>query len=71
VGLLVNVLDPEAIVVGGGLGSCEGLFWEDFIASTRRQIWSEVHRNLPILHAGTGTDAGLIGAATAAWQICN
>lgn len=68
VGLLVNVLDPEAVVVGGGLGSSDGLYWESFVASTRRHIWSEAHRDLPIVHAATGSDAGLIGAAAAAWK---
>ena len=68
IGLLVNVLDPEAVVVGGGLGSSDGPFWESFSASTRQHIWSEVHRQLPIVRAATGPDAGLIGAAVAAWQ---
>jgi glucokinase len=68
IGLLVNVLDPEAIVVGGGLGSSEGLFWENLVASARRHIWSEAHRNLPISRALTGPDAGLIGAAAAVWK---
>lgn len=67
VGLLVNVLDPEAVIVGGGLGLSDGPYWESFLDSTRRHIWSEVHRDLPILRAGTGTNAGLIGAAAAAW----
>ena len=70
VGLLVNVLDPEAIVAGGGLGLSDGLFWESFVASTRRHIWSDVHRNLPIVRAATGADAGLLGAAAAAWKKC-
>jgi glucokinase len=68
VGLLVNVLDPEAVVVGGGLGLSNGLFWESFVASTRRHIWSEAHRDLPIVRGATGLDAGLIGAAVAAWK---
>ena len=68
VGLLVNVLDPEAVVVGGGLGLSEGPFWESFIAASRQHIWSETRRNLPILRAASGPDAGLIGAAAAAWQ---
>jgi glucokinase len=67
-GWLTNVLDPEAIVVGGGLGLSDGLYWESFITSTRRHIWSGVHRELPIVHAATGMDAGLIGAAAAAWR---
>ncbi len=68
VGFLVNVLDPELVVVGGGLGLSKGFYWESFVASTRRQIWSDVHRNLPIVHAATGPDAGVIGAAAAAWR---
>jgi len=68
VGLLVNVLDPEAVIVGGGLGLSEGLYWESFNASTRRHIWSEIHRGLPILRAATGQAAGMIGAAAAAWK---
>jgi len=68
VGLLVNVLDPEAVIVGGGLGLSEGPFWDEFMAATQRYIWSEVHRGLPILRAGTGTNAGVIGAAAAAWD---
>ena len=68
VGLLVNVLDPDAVVVGGGLGLSEGPYWESFLDSTRRQIWSALHRDLPIVRAATGLDAGFIGAATAAWR---
>ena len=68
VGLLVNTLDPEAVIVGGGLGLSEGPYWEHFIAATRRHIWSPEHRELPILRAATGADAGWIGAAAKAGQ---
>lgn len=68
VALLVNVLDPEAVVMGGGLGMSDGPYWDHFIASTRRHIWSELHRDLPILRAATGVDAGWIGAAAKAAQ---
>jgi glucokinase len=68
IALLVNTLDPEAVVVGGGLGLSTGPFWEHFIAATRQNIWSDAHRDLPILRAATGTDAGWIGAALRAWQ---
>jgi glucokinase len=68
VGHLVNVLDPEAVVIGGGLGLSGGLYWEALLTATRRQIWSELHRGLPLLPAAIGADAGLVGAAAAAWQ---
>lgn len=63
VGFLVNVLDPEAVIVGGGLGLAGGFFWDSFVLSTREHIWSDGTRDLPILPAALGTDAGLIGAA--------
>lgn len=63
IGFLVNILDPEAVIVGGGLGLAGGLYWDSFMHSTRRRIWSEVSRDLPIVQAQLGSDAGLIGAA--------
>ncbi len=68
VGLLVNTLDPEAVIVGGGLGLAGGLYREVFISSTRSHVWSEARRRLPILRASTGPAAGLIGAAATAWK---
>jgi glucokinase len=68
VGWLVNVLDPEAVVIGGGLGLSAGLYWETLEASARKHIWSDLHRGLPIVRAATELDAGLIGAAAAAWK---
>jgi glucokinase len=60
---LVNVLDPQAIVVGGGLGLAGGRYWDSFVAATREHVWAEGSRDLPILMAALGADAGLIGAA--------
>ena len=63
VGWLVNVLDPEAVIVGGGLGLAGGLYWDSFAASTRHHVYAAGTRQLPIIPAALGTDAGLIGAA--------
>ena len=65
---LVNVLDPESVIIGGGLGLSEGPYWESLETSVRKHIYSELHRNLPIVRAKTGADAGLIGAAVTAWK---
>lgn len=68
VGFLVNVMDPEAIVVGGGLGSSGGQYWDSFVASTRAHIWAESSRGLPIHTAAMGADSGLIGAAASVFK---
>jgi glucokinase len=68
VALIVNMLDPEALVLGGGLGLAPGIYRDELIASTRAHIWAESCRDLPILPAALGVDAGLIGAALAACE---
>ena len=66
VALVVNMLDPEAVVLGGGLGLARGAYRDQLIAATRAHIWAESCRDLPILPAALGVDAGLVGAALAA-----
>jgi glucokinase len=68
---LVNVVDPAAVIIGGGLGLVGGLYFESLEAALRQQVWSEFHQDIPLLPAELGVDAGVIGAALAAfdhWQ---
>jgi glucokinase len=65
---LVNVLDPEGIVIGGGLGSAEGSYRKALERGVRELVWSDLHRGLPLVSAGLGADAGWIGAALGALQ---
>jgi glucokinase len=67
-GWMVNILDPQAIVIGGGLGLAEGLYHDLLVPATRRHIWWPGHQNLPIVRASCGNDAGIIGAAALAWE---
>ena len=67
VAFLVNVLDPEALVVGGGLGQAEGIYWTSFVAALRAHIWADATRSLPVLRAALGGDAGFVGASACAW----
>jgi glucokinase len=64
IGWLVNVLDPEAVIIGGGLGVAEGLYWDSMVAAARAHIWADASRDVMIVRAALGSDAGVIGAAT-------
>ena len=61
---LVNALDPEAVVVGGGLGLVDR-YRERLVASARAAIEHEATRELPIVPATLGPRSGVVGAALA------
>lgn len=63
---LISMLDPGAVVLGGGLGLVEGAYRASLTSALREYVWAEQHREIPLLSAGLGVDAGLIGAALAA-----
>lgn len=67
-GLAINMLDPEALLIGGGLGGRDGPYWKAMVPAIRRQIWSDQARQLPINRAKLGPDVGLIGAAASWWM---
>ncbi len=62
---LVNALDPEAVIVGGGLGLAPG-FMERVVGRMRPQIYAASTRDLAVRPSGLGVDAGVIGAALSA-----
>jgi glucokinase len=61
IALLVNVLDPEAVIVGGGLGSADTSYWP----ATRdyaRQYLHDFAAGTVLARGALGADAGVIGA---------
>jgi glucokinase len=67
VGNAIDLLDPELLVLGGGLGIAAGLYRDVLESSIRRSIWSDTNRSLAIVEAQLGVDAGLVGAALGAF----
>jgi glucokinase len=63
---LVNTLDSEAVVIGGGLGLVGGRYRAKLEESLRNHVYSDSHRDIPLLDAKLGADAGWIGAALSA-----
>ncbi|NPC95438.1 ROK family protein [Nocardioides sp. zg-DK7169] len=61
---LVAALDPEAVVVGGGVSAADELLLEPARAALRRSLVGAHHRVVPrLLRARFGPEAGVIGAA--------
>ncbi len=61
IALLVNVLDPQAVIVGGGLGSADTSYWP----ATRdyaRQYLHDFAAGTALAQGALGADAGVIGA---------
>jgi fructokinase len=58
---VVNVLDPDAIVLGGGLSNMAHLY-EALPGAMRAHVFSDVFAT-PILRNRLGDSAGVIGAA--------
>jgi glucokinase len=62
--LLINLLDPQAVVVGGGLGSADTDYWT--AAKRWARHYSHAHASRIVLSQGElGPDAGVIGAGLA------
>lgn len=58
---LIAVLDPDIIVLGGGLSNIDGLYTEG-VAQVRKLVFSD-ELTTPIVHNQLGDSAGVIGAA--------
>jgi len=63
--VLVNALDPGAVVVGGGLGLHDG-YRSRVAGALRDAVYDEAAREIPVVPAALGADAPVIGAALAA-----
>jgi glucokinase len=62
---LVNALDPGTVVIGGGLGLVDR-YRDLAVAAMRPMIFADNTRDVPVVPAQLGPDAGIIGAALAA-----
>ena len=69
IGSLVNIFDPELIVVGGGFGAAAGDFLLDAAREVaRREAVQPADERLTIVAAELGASAGLVGAGLVGFQ---
>jgi glucokinase len=62
-GSLVNIFDPEVIVLGGGFSQARDLFLEPALESMREEALPPGRDLVRVVPALLGPDAGLVGAA--------
>lgn len=65
---LVTTVDPECVVVGGGVAQAGDVWWEPFEATCRAEL-VEAFTGLPIVPAELGQAAALVGAARAVFEL--
>lgn len=60
------LLNPDAIVVGGGVAQAGDLLFDPIIRTIRERTLPLFHENLRVIPAQLGNEAGMIGCATLA-----
>lgn len=60
---LVNVLNPERIVIGGGVAQSGALLFKPLKRALKKKAFPIAVRSVKVMPAALGVDAGLIGAA--------
>lgn len=64
---LTNTLDPQAIIIGGGVPNLSEVWWGPLRESFAAGVFSPLQQ-LPLLPAELGEQATMIGAAQLAWE---
>lgn len=59
---VINILDPDAIVIGGGVGNIDLLYTEEGLAQVRKHVFNP-RLDTPFFKPELGDSAGVFGAA--------
>ena len=62
IGGLVNILDPETVVVSGGLADAGDFWWKPMERALRKELMAPL-ADIPVLRAALGNTAAIVGAA--------
>jgi fructokinase len=61
-GAVINILDPDAIVIGGGVGNLDLLYTEETRSAVLKHLFND-RFDTPLLRPALGDSAGVFGAA--------
>jgi glucokinase len=67
----INVLDPEIVIIGGGISAAGAALFEPLENFVREMEWRPGGHKVPIATAKLGEFAGAFGAAKKAWEAAN
>jgi glucokinase len=65
---VVTVLDPDAVLVTGGMAEAGTLWWEAMESTLRSELIDPLAA-VPVLRAVLGNEAAIVGAARGAWHL--
>ena len=65
---VVNLLDLEAVIIGGGLSSLSASWWNALSETFYANLLNGEHRDVKLHKAALSEMVGLIGATSLAWQ---
>ncbi len=65
---LVNLLNPDRVIIGGGVAGAWVWFAPSLIATVRQRAMSVPARAVRIVRAHLGDSAGIVGAAALVWE---
>ncbi len=63
IALLVNILDPQCVILGGGVALNNKFLCKMMIKYTRKYIFAKNCKKIPIINSKLKNDAALLGAA--------
>tara|TARA_B100000315_G_C14586963_1_gene593538 strand:+ start:3651 stop:4616 length:966 start_codon:yes stop_codon:yes gene_type:complete len=66
--LLINIFNPDVVIIGGGLEEAGEILLEECIASTKKFAFNEMRRKCKIFLSQLGAEATSLGAAMLVFQ---
>jgi glucokinase len=65
---IVDLIEPDAIVVGGGVAAMLSPFFEELHRRMDDYCIIKRSREIPLIQARYGADSGIAGGAALCWQ---
>ncbi len=67
---LVSLIDPEVVVIGGGLAKASDLFLDALRKGMKERTQPISGTKVRVVQSSLGGDANLLGMARLAWEVC-